>query len=80
MLSINTFHIFVDLLCFFCDVLPYIKLESSSHYFQGNVDGDDHVIIHVGGNLRARPSLRDVSDKVMLNNALFENTRLGALS
>jgi hypothetical protein len=61
--SINTFHTFVDLLRFFCDVLSYIKLQPSIT-LQWNADGGDHVMMDVGGNWRAPPSVLVVSDRV----------------
>ena len=42
----------------------YPTLNFSRLWLQWNADGDDHVIMHVGWNWRARPWLRDVSDKV----------------
>lgn len=46
----------------FCDVFSYIKPQLSVS-LQCNADGDDHVVIYVGGNWRTRPSVL-VSDRV----------------
>jgi hypothetical protein len=59
----NTFHTFVDLLRFFC-VTYYPTLNFSRLSLQWNADGDDHMIMHVGGNWRVPPSVLVVSDRV----------------